>query len=123
MDACNTVKFAKAEDPKSFTYPIKNIRILKAQGKSTRESKNVHGYALNCSLANQGMFSGLPFVYHKYLQCDLSLSLSLSHSAMNKQLKNAKIACLDFSLQKVKMKLGVQVLINEPSELEAIRKR
>ncbi|XP_053211932.1 T-complex protein 1 subunit alpha-like [Panonychus citri] len=96
LDACNTVKFAKAEDPKSFIYPIKNIRILKAQGKSTRESINVHGYALNCSLANQ---------------------------AMNKQLKNAKIACLDFSLQKVKMKLGVQVLINEPAELEAIRKR
>lgn len=42
---------------------------------------------------------------------------------MPKIIKTAKIACLDFSLQKVKMKLGVQVLINEPAELEAIRKR
>jgi len=42
---------------------------------------------------------------------------------MPKLITNAKIACLDFSLQKVKMKLGVQVLINDPSELEAIRKR
>jgi hypothetical protein len=30
-------------------------------------------------------------------------------SAMPKKIVNAKIACLDFSLQKAKMKLGVQV--------------
>ena len=49
-------------------------------------------------------------------------SISL-FTGMPKFITNAKIACLDFSLQKVKMKLGVQVLINDPSELEAIRKR
>lgn len=31
-------------------------------------------------------------------------------SAMPKKILNAKVACLDFSLQKTKMKLGVQVL-------------
>jgi len=35
----------------------------------------------------------------------------------------AKIACLDFSLQKTKMKLGVQILVSDPANLEAIRQR
>ena len=65
-------------------------------GQSTIESVFIPGYALNCSLSNQ---------------------------LMPKQLKNIKIACLDFSLQKVKMKLGVQVLITDPTKLEAIRQR
>ena len=38
-------------------------------------------------------------------------------------MKNAKIACLDFSLQKAKMKMGVQVLVTDPEELEKIRDR
>lgn len=42
---------------------------------------------------------------------------------MVKRLQNAKIACLDFSLQKTKMKLGVQVLINDPEKLDQIRQR
>ncbi|CAH8491978.1 unnamed protein product [Schistosoma mattheei] len=37
--------------------------------------------------------------------------------------KKAKIAFLDFSLQKVKMKLGVQVVVKDPAQLEAIRQR
>ncbi|KAB0369554.1 hypothetical protein FD755_018547 [Muntiacus reevesi] len=36
---------------------------------------------------------------------------------------NAKIACLDFSLQKTKMKLGVQVVITDPEKLDQIRQR
>merc|ERR1712198_733856 len=35
----------------------------------------------------------------------------------------AKIAILDFSLQKVKMKMGVQLLVNDPAELERMRDR
>ncbi len=44
-------------------------------------------------------------------------------SAMPKKITGAKIACLDFSLQKAKMKLGVQVLVEDPEKLEAIRAR
>ena len=43
--------------------------------------------------------------------------------AMVKRVANAKIACLDFSLQKAKMKMGVQVLIEDPTQLEKIRER
>ena len=48
--------------------------------------------------------------------------LSVS-SAMPKKITNPKIACLDFSLQKAKMKLGVQVLVEDPEKLDAIRQR
>ena len=42
---------------------------------------------------------------------------------MTKKITNAKIACLDFSLQKAKMKMGVQVLIEDPEKLDKIRER
>ena len=49
---------------------------------------------------------------------------SVSHIAgMPKEISKAKIACLDFSLQKAKMQLGVSVVIDDPEKLEAIRKR
>lgn len=43
--------------------------------------------------------------------------------AMPKAIQKAKIACLDFSLQKTKMHLGIQVVIEQPDKLEAIRDR
>lgn len=42
---------------------------------------------------------------------------------MTKKITNAKIACLDFSLQKAKMKLGVQIVVDDPNKLDAIRER
>jgi len=39
-------------------------------------------------------------------------------SAMPKKILNAKIACLDFSLQKAKMKMGIQVCVGRASSNE-----
>lgn len=94
VEAANIVRYSDGKG--GFHYPIKSIRVLKANGKSTRESVLVNGFALNCVIATQGM---------------------------PKQVKNAKIALLDFSLQKAKMKMGVQVLVTDPEQLEAIRQR
>ena len=47
----------------------------------------------------------------------------MSVIAMPKVIEKAKIACLDFSLQKAKMKLGVSVVIDDPNKLAAIRER
>ena len=56
----------------------------------------ISGYALNCTVAS---------------------------AAMVKRVQNAKIACLDFGLMKARMKLGIQIVVDDPNKLDAIRER
>jgi T-complex protein 1 subunit alpha len=42
---------------------------------------------------------------------------------MRKRITGAKIACLDINLQKARMQLGVQIVVEDPEQLEEIQKR
>ena len=79
-----------------ITYPVRVINILKAHGRSAMESQLVDGFALNHTRSAQGM---------------------------PKSVQNAKIAFLDFNLNKHRMQMGVQVLINKPGEIEKVVQR
>jgi len=52
-----------------------------------------------------------------------SVILCVMFAALPKKVVGAKIACLDFSLQKAKMKMGVQLLIEDPDQLDKCRQR
>lgn len=51
----DAVTIIKQNDGKGgFKYPVKAIRVLKASGKSMKESILINGFALNCVIAMQG---------------------------------------------------------------------
>mmetsp|Transcript_21942 Transcript_21942/g.35212 ORF Transcript_21942/g.35212 Transcript_21942/m.35212 type:complete len:544 (-) Transcript_21942:661-2292(-) len=95
--AVSAIQNVRTERPDgSVRYPLKAVNIIKAHGRSSRESVLVDGYAINCTRAAQGMPTSI---------------------------ENAKIALLDFNLARHKLKLGVQVLVKDPRELEALQQR
>jgi T-complex protein 1 subunit alpha len=95
VDAMLSVKSVNTQRNET-KYPVKAVNILKAHGKSATESQLIKGYALNCTVASQ---------------------------AMKTRITDAKIACLDMNLQKERMKLGVQITVEDPQQLEKIRER
>lgn len=94
VDAIKSVR--TVNDFGDVTYPRKAVSIVLQHGKSMHESRLVRGFAMNLSRAAQGMPSSV---------------------------QNAKIALVDFDLRAVKMKLGMNITITDPSKAEAIRQR
>jgi T-complex protein 1 subunit alpha len=101
VDAVLAVKNVTANGTK---YPINAVNILKAHEKllatlnwfALDVNRRFRSYALNCTVASQ---------------------------ALVKKMVDAKIACLDINLQKARMHLGVNIVIDDPDKLENIRRR
>lgn len=93
VEAINTIKQDTIFGPK---YNISSINLLKAHGQSSTESQLIKGYAIQTVKANQQMPSNI---------------------------KKAKIACLDFNLNKFRLAMGIQVLVEDPKNIEKIRQK
>ena len=79
---------------KSNIYHLDSLTDLKHIGKSIDDTEILDGFGLNCTKASKDM----PY-----------------------EIKDAKIACIDFALEAAKMKMGVQVVVSDPEQLNKIR--
>jgi len=75
-------------------YPVKAVHILKTHGGSAKDSQLVDGYAIEATRSAQGMPTSV---------------------------SGAKVACVDFNLNKYRMAFGIQVLVHDPEALDKIR--
>mmetsp|Transcript_8741 Transcript_8741/g.14868 ORF Transcript_8741/g.14868 Transcript_8741/m.14868 type:complete len:546 (+) Transcript_8741:54-1691(+) len=94
--AVTAAQRVKLEKNGKIKCPISNIHILKSHGQSALDSSLVDGFALNATKAAQGMPSSI---------------------------KNAKVALLDFNLQKHKLQMGVEIVVTDTKQVEEIRQR
>lgn len=94
--AVSAITSVKQERDGKAKYPLGNVHILKCHGQSSLDSELVPGFALNCVRAAQGMPT---------------------------RVVNAKIACLDFNLQKHRMQMGVEIIVTDTKQVEEIRQR
>jgi T-complex protein 1 subunit alpha len=94
VDAILSVK--TVNDLGDVVYPRKAVGILLQHGKSAKESRLVQGFVLGQGRAAQGMPTSVV---------------------------NPKIALVDFDLRAVKMKLGVNITISDPTKANDIKRR
>jgi len=95
VDAVRSVKMTGADG--KAKYPISQINIVKCHGRSSQESILVeNGYAMQINRASRMMVA---------------------------RVENAKIALLDFDLKKHRMGTGVNIVIDDPAELEKVRQK
>jgi len=95
VDAIKAVK-TMGPDGKA-KYPVGQVNVLKSHGQASTESTLVAGgYAIQLMRASQEMPTSVT---------------------------PAKIALLDFDLKKHRMSMGVNIVIDDPAELEKVRQR
>lgn len=102
VDAVKSVKMKNAADGKP-KYPLSAIHILKAHGKSSLDSELMKG---GFALAAQRAAQGMP-----------------THIEPIRDGETVKIAMLDMNLQRHRMGMGIQIQVNDPDEVENIKKR
>lgn len=94
VDAMTRVKTINSKG--QAKYPVKAVNILKVTGGAQTDSRLINGYAIEQVRASLGMV---------------------------KTVKNAKLALIDFDLRKHCLKFGVQMLINDPDEIQKMRQK
>jgi len=94
VDALQNVK--QPTSTGDYKFPVKSVKIVKCHGQSSFESRIIKGFAVQTSRVSQQMPT---------------------------KVTGAKIACLDVNLQKFKMKMGIQVQISDPKNIEKVRQR
>lgn len=113
VNAVQAVKTTPANG--KVKYPLQAINVLKAHGRSACESELVNGYV---AWFSRGRSLSCADVRGRF-----ALNCTRASQQMPTVVKNAVIALLDIDLRRTKMAFGVQVLVNDPSKLEAIRER